>query len=262
MMRFLALTRRAFVRDVSALGVSTLLTGMPRDAIAQDSSREEEAHTAGKESYGTNELHRLEPVPIDKVVVEDEFWSPKRKVWQEVTIRDCFAKFESDRGGAINNFDKVRNGQTGGHAGDPWMDGLIYEMIRGSADFLLSHPDPELEKQLDGYISRITAAAAIDPHGYVNTYTQLMEPGHEWGLNGGLQLWQHEIYNLGALVDAGSALLSCNREKLRCSPPASGSPTTCRSTWDLRRRRISFPVILCQKRHWFGFMSSSWNSLS
>jgi DUF1680 family protein len=54
---------------------------------------------------------------------------------------------------------------------------------------------------LDGYISRIAAAAAKDPDGYLNTYTQLMEPGHRWGLNGGLQLWQHDVYNLGALVD-------------------------------------------------------------
>ncbi|HVT98931.1 MAG TPA: beta-L-arabinofuranosidase domain-containing protein, partial [Acidobacteriaceae bacterium] len=75
--------------------------------------------------------------------------------------------------------------------------------IRGSADFMLSHPDPELEAQIDGYIERIAAAQAIRPDGYINTYTQLAEPGHEWGLNGGLQIWQHEIYNLGALVDAG-----------------------------------------------------------
>ena len=149
------------------------------------------------------EMHLLTPVPIHQVVIDDAFWSPKRTVWQEVTIRDCFRKFESDRGGAINNFDKVAEGKLGGHAGDPWMDGLIYEMIRGASDFLMAHPDPELEKQLDGYIARIVAAAAKNPHGYVNTYTQLMEPGHEWGLNGGLQLWQHEIYNLGALVDAG-----------------------------------------------------------
>ncbi len=83
------------------------------------------------------------------------------------------------------------------------MDGLIYEMIRGASDFLLSERDAALEQQLDGYIARITAAAAINPHGYLNTYTQLMEPGHEWGLNGGFQLWQHEVYNLAALVDAG-----------------------------------------------------------
>src|SRR5581483_5425830 len=149
------------------------------------------------------ELHRLQPVPSRQVRITDEFWSPKMKVWQEVTIRDCFRKFENDRGGALNNFDKVRAGQKGGHAGPPWYDGLIYEMIRGSADFLAIHPDPELEAQLDGYIERIADAAAKNPNGYINTYTQLDEPGHEWGLHGGLQLWQHEVYNAGALVDAG-----------------------------------------------------------
>lgn len=59
---------------------------------------------------------------IKQVGIDDAFWSPKRTVWQEVTIRDCFRKFESDRGGAINNFDKVAGGNVGGHAGDPWMD--------------------------------------------------------------------------------------------------------------------------------------------
>ena len=194
------LTRRAFVRDVSAVGIASLVAGpggwsQSPEGVSSPSYGESAESSAG--------LHKLSPVPLQHVVVEDEFWSAKRKVWQEVTIRDCFAKFESDRGGAFNNFDKVRAGQTGGHAGDPWMDGLVYEMIRGASDFLLSHPDPALEKQLDEYITRIAAAAAINPHGYINTYTQLMEPGHEWGLNGGLQLWQHEIYNLGALVDAG-----------------------------------------------------------
>jgi DUF1680 family protein len=148
-------------------------------------------------------LHPLRPVPSQQVSIADEFWSPKLKVWQEVTIRDCFHKFEDDRGGALNNFDKVREGQNGGHAGPPWYDGLIYEMIRGAADFLVIHPDAELEAKLDGYISRITAAAAKSPNGYINTYTQLDEPGHEWGFHGGLQIWQHEVYNAGALIDAG-----------------------------------------------------------
>jgi len=69
--------------------------------------------------------HPLTPVPIQQVVIEDDFWSPKLKVWREVTIPDCFWKFENDRGGAINNFDRVRDGKTGGHAGPEWYDGLI-----------------------------------------------------------------------------------------------------------------------------------------
>lgn len=198
------LTRRAFVRDASAVGAASLAAGSSLRAWGKPTIQDATASTATTANNGiSQDLHVLAPVPLEQVVVDDEFWSPKRKVWQQITVRDCFAKFERDRGGAINNFDKVRAGETGKHAGDPWMDGLIYEMIRGSADFMRNHPDPDLEKQVDGYIARITAAAAKNPHGYINTYTQLMEPGHEWGLNGGLQLWQHEIYNLGALVDAG-----------------------------------------------------------
>jgi DUF1680 family protein len=202
-MKFPVLTRRRFVRNVSALGVASVVSVAPRSGIGQPGINGSPSDQPDPEKIESTKLHKLEAVSLQRVVVDDDFWAPKRKVWQEVTLRDCFAKFESDRGGAINNFDKVRAGQTGGHAGDPWMDGLVYEMVRGASDFLVSHPDPELEKQLDGYIARITAAAAINPHGYINTYTQLMEPGHEWGLNGGLQLWQHEIYNLGALIDAG-----------------------------------------------------------
>jgi DUF1680 family protein len=146
--------------------------------------------------------HPLAPVPIPQVVVQDEFWSPKFKVWREVTIPDCFTKFEHDRGGAINNFDLVRDGKTGKHAGPEWYDGLIYEMIRGSADFLAAGRDAELEKRLDGYIERIAAAAAKDPDGYLNTWTQLMAPSKRWGLNGGNDVEQHDVYNAGALVEA------------------------------------------------------------
>ena len=143
----------------------------------------------------------LKPVPIEQVQIEDSFWSPKRKVWQEVTIPDCFAKFEKD--GALANFDKIREGKAGEHGGPPWYDGLIYEMIRGAADFLAAKPDPKLEASLDGYIERIAAAAAKDPDGYINTYTQLKEPSHRWGTNGGNDRWQHDLYNAGALLEAG-----------------------------------------------------------
>ncbi len=150
----------------------------------------------------SQEFNQLTPVPIQSVKIEDSFWSPKRKLWQEVTIPDCFTKFENDRGGALNNFDRVRDGKSDGHAGPPWYDGLIYEMIRGSADFLASKPDPVLENRIDGYISRIAAAQDTDPNGYLNTWTQLQHPDQRWGLNGGNDGYQHEMYNAGALCEA------------------------------------------------------------
>src|SRR5947207_6320236 len=89
----------------------------------------------------SQEFNQLTPVPIQSVTIQDSFWSPKRKIWQEVTIPDCFSKFENDRGGALDNFDRVRDGKSDGHAGPPWYDGLIYEMICGSADFLAARRD-------------------------------------------------------------------------------------------------------------------------
>lgn len=203
----MSVSRRSFLRSASVAGLAGSVAkgkGWALPVLSGQSRGETPvASSPAAPDPSRRTQHKLQPVPIGSVVIDDTFWAPKRRVWQEVTIRDCFQKFETDRGGAINNFDKVRKGKGGSHAGDPWMDGLIYEMIRGASDFLIAHPDPELERQLDGYIERITAAAATNPSGYLNTYTQLVEPGHEWGLNGGLQLWQHEIYNLGALIDAG-----------------------------------------------------------
>lgn len=154
----------------------------------------------------------LTPVPIQSVTVDDAFWSPKRETWQKVTIPDCFDKFENDRGGALNNFDRVRDGKTGGHAGPPWYDGLIYEMIRGSADFLAAHPDAALEKRIDGYITRIAAAQAVDTNGYINTWTELEHPNWRWGLNGGNDGWQHEMYNVGALCEAAMHYYQATRK--------------------------------------------------
>jgi len=196
------LSRRSFLGTASALGITSLVTSQS-SLFAKEPAAGQPLDAPSNSDAAGSTLHKLTPVPVDQVVIDDEFWAPKRQIWQQVTIRDCFTKFENYQTGTLNNFDRVRAGELGNHAGDPWWDGLIYEMIRGSADFLLSHPDAELERQLDGYIARITAAQAVRPDGYINTYTQLMEPGHEWGLNGGFQLWQHEIYNLGALVDAG-----------------------------------------------------------
>ncbi|MDR3688697.1 MAG: glycoside hydrolase family 127 protein [Fimbriimonas sp.] len=150
--------------------------------------------------FKQGETRVMKAVPIKQVKIDDDFWAPKMKVWREVTIPDCFTKFEKD--GALANFDKISSGAGGEHGGPPWYDGLIYEMIRGSADFLAAKPDSKLESQIDSYIERIAAAAARDPDGYLNTYTQLKEPTHRWGRNGGNDRWQHDLYNAGALVEA------------------------------------------------------------
>jgi DUF1680 family protein len=159
-------------------------------------------YLTGDQSRGEDVARQpLMAVPLQQVTIKDDFWSPKLKLWQEVTVRDCFAKFANE--GTFENFNRVRAGEKGGHNGPPWYDGLVYEMIRASSDFLISHPDPALKQQVAGYIEQISDAAAVNTNGYIETWTELMAPNHEWGLNGGNDVEQHELYNAGALIDAG-----------------------------------------------------------
>nr|WP_068891126.1 beta-L-arabinofuranosidase domain-containing protein [Pedobacter panaciterrae] len=145
--------------------------------------------------------------------INDAFWSPRFELWRTTTANDVLNKFEGqhlpakeqENNNVFENFDKIANGKkgTGGHAGLPWFDGLIYESIRGIGDLNSQHPDPLLQARLDGYIDRIYAAQKADPDGYINTYTDLMEPTHHWGDNGGLLRYQHDVYNAGMLIEAG-----------------------------------------------------------
>lgn len=156
------------------------------------------------------------------VKINDAFWKPKLDLWRKTTAYDVFDKFEGKyelqgeelikdkeklgrTRNAFFNFDVVAQGKrgTGIHDGPPWYDGLIYESIRGVADLLTQFPDPKMESRIDGYIDRIAAAQASDPDGYINTYTQLMEPEHKFGQNGGNLRWLHDIYNSGMLFEAG-----------------------------------------------------------
>lgn len=150
--------------------------------------------------------HPLTPVPSRNVTITDGFWTPKLTTWRKTTINDSFDKFEKT--GALDNFDRVAAGQTGGHRGEPWWDGLIYEMITAGADFLAAHPDPALEKRVDGYIARIAAAAAVDPEGFVNTDVTLDHVGSRWSEtptpgDKHNDVWPHTLYNAGCLVEAG-----------------------------------------------------------
>ena len=117
---------------------------------------------------------------MTQVKINDAFWGPKFEQWRTTTVNDVFDKFEGNYNpkasstlkrdfeqlgatrNAFKNFDLVAEGKRGigTHNGPPWYDGLIYETIRGAADFLARYPDDSLEKRIDKYIDRIAAAQA------------------------------------------------------------------------------------------------------
>lgn len=147
------------------------------------------------------------------VQITDSFFRPFLEKIRTVTVHDVVAKQFTQE--ALDNYRRVAQGLTGGHAGPPWCHGLICEIIRGAADFLLVKPDVALQARIEEVIDCIIAAQNADPEGWINPYTTLICPDMRWGLNGGYPgrkdddylpgnaRWQHEIYNTGALIEAG-----------------------------------------------------------
>ena len=146
-----------------------------------------------------------------EVRLDDAFWSPKFAVWRAVTLPDVLDKLEGKtrkdgvKDDWFANFDHVAAGErgNGAHKGPHFANGLVYEAIRGASDYLLQRRDPELAARLNAYAARIAAAQATEPDGYLNTHNQLCHPQFKWGENGGCMVTQHEIWNLGMLVEAG-----------------------------------------------------------
>lgn len=148
----------------------------------------------------------LKGLPAKDVTVQDPFWSKRLKVIRKTTIYNVLDKFEKGYPGTINifeNFRKVANGEQADNLCAPWFDGLVYQTIRGAADFLADQNDEKLVRKIDDIVELIVKAQDTDPQGYLNTYITLKCPENRWGGNGGNLLWQHELYNAGGLVEAG-----------------------------------------------------------
>jgi DUF1680 family protein len=152
--------------------------------------------------------YRLRAVPFTDVRLADRFWAPRLETNRAVTIPFGFRKSEEE--GRIRNFEVAAGLRDGAYEGKmPFDDTDVYKLIEGASYSLQSHPDPELDRFLDGIIA--TIAAAQEPDGYLTTYKTIdetkspawwLKPGPRWELE--LQ-GSHELYNAGHLYEAAYA---------------------------------------------------------
>ena len=141
--------------------------------------------------------YMLEPVPITKVRIYDEFWSPRIETNHKVGISHTFKKCEET--GSLSNFDKAAGLIQGDHRGTRANDSDVYKIIEGAAYSLQSHSDHKLEAYVDSLIDRIVAAQQDD--GYLNTYFTIEEKEKKWE---NLRQW-HELYCAGHFFEAAVA---------------------------------------------------------
>ncbi len=138
-----------------------------------------------------------DPVPFQKVAVRDRFWTPRMATNHAATVAHCFMELEEN--GYWDNFRlAAAHGRTG-YKGPVYMDSDAYKVLEGAAMTLANHPDPALEKKIDGYIALI--AAAQRPDGYVNTWYEVNAPDKVFN---NLRD-NHELYCAGHLIEAAVA---------------------------------------------------------
>jgi DUF1680 family protein len=153
----------------------------------------------------------VKPVPFTAVHVTDGFWAPRIEVNRTVTIPAAFA--QDEKTGRLDNFIRaakaLHNEPFENHRppGYPFDDTDVYKVIEGASYSLSVHPDPQLDKYVDGLIEKI--AAAQEPDGYLYT-ARTIDPlnPHRWS---GARRWMlegvnsHELYDLGHLYEAAVA---------------------------------------------------------
>lgn len=142
---------------------------------------------------------KLTAVSFTDVTVADEFWAPRIETNRKISIPHAFRKCEET--GRISNFAKAGGLMKGKHEGAYFNDSDVYKIIEGAAYALKIHPDPKLEKYVDGVIDKIAAAQWED--GYLYTFYSLpkRQPEKRWTNIGSM----HELYCAGHFFEAAVA---------------------------------------------------------
>ena len=147
----------------------------------------------------SRKLTCLGRVPFTDVAFADEFWAPRIETNRKVTIPYAFKKCEET--GRISNFAKAGGLMEGKFEGIYFNDSDLYKVIEGAAYSLKNHPDPELEKYVDGVIDKIAAAQWED--GYLYTFYSVpqRQPEKRWSDIRG----KHELYCAGHFFEGAVA---------------------------------------------------------
>ncbi len=156
----------------------------------------------------TGSDYPVAPVSIKNVVINDSFWLPKIKLFQDTTIFYAFNKCEKE--GRMQNFLVAGGKLKGTFKGKmPFDDTDLYKIIEGASYSLISKPNPKLDAYLDSIIAIIKIGQ--EPDGYLTTwFTINRQKPPAWWVKPSTRRWEHlesshELYNSGHLFEAAAA---------------------------------------------------------
>ena len=172
---------------------------------------------------------------VKDVSIDDWFWTPYLESVRTVMLPYVLDKFEED--GYLENYDRVARGETGGHRGPHFSDGLLMETLRGACDFLAARPDMALRARVDGIVKRVRAASLVTD-GFLSTWTLLEAPDRRWGENGGDIVIQHDLYNHGALIEAAVSHYRATGETVLLDCAVRAANLICAYMGDAPKRNV------------------------
>ena len=140
----------------------------------------------------------LREVPFTEVNLDDNFWAPRIEANRVVSVPHNIKWCETETG-RIRNF-KIAGGlEKGDFSGIYFDDSDVYKIVEGFAYSLAAHPDPELQKKADEWISYF--GKAQQPDGYLMTYFIIGHQDERWSNLAAM----HELYCAGHMAEAAVA---------------------------------------------------------
>ena len=151
------------------------------------------------------QLYQVQPIPFNKVSIEDDFWNPRLRAHANRTLTVCIAQMR-DSTKRISNFEKAAGLEKGKHEGIYFDDSDVYKAMEGIAYSLINNPNKEYEILLDKWIELI--AKSQQPDGYLNTFYTLNSPEQRW-----TDMEKHEMYCGGHMIEAAIAYYQATGKK-------------------------------------------------
>lgn len=166
---------------------------------------------------GPKQDYAIKSVRLTDVKFSDHFWSGRIETDIRVTIPHNFK--EEERTGRIKNFEIAAPGGSGNFCSNyPFDDSDVYKNIEAASYALMLQYDPELDKYIDGLITKIATAQEKD--GYIYTARSIKEKGGKIPYNDWVRdkrwantAYSHELYNLGHLFEAAAAHYQATKKK-------------------------------------------------
>ena len=147
---------------------------------------------------------RQRALPVERVQIQDRFWSPIQELVMDVVIPYQADILEdkvpgAEKSHAIQNFRIAAGDTEGDFYGMVFQDSDVAKWLEAAAYSLSLRSDSALEQKADEFIDLIDRAQEED--GYLNTFFSIKEPERKWE---NLQEC-HELYCSGHMIEAAVA---------------------------------------------------------